>query len=145
MNLLPILCCILLMFSCNTEKTNLQKPTFLIGNWIRINDKDSVTTYEIWQKDFTGIGLTLKGKDTTFFEQMKILIKNDTLFLEVSGVNPTPTLFLFTDQTDTSFVCENPKNEFPKKIKYFLDNQHLFAEVSNADFKTDFVYAQKEY
>ena len=135
-----ILCCFLLLFSCEKVTTKNQKPSFLIGNWIRLNDKDSITTYETWQKNFSGTGLTLKGKDTTFFEKLQILEKNDTLFLEVSGVNETPTLFKFTSQTVTSFVCENPNNEFPEKIKYWLENQQLKAEVSNTDFKIDFVF-----
>ena len=130
---------LILTFSCSTKK-QLEKPSFLLGSWIRLNDKDSVTTYETWQKDFSGIGLTLKGKDTTFFEKMNIIEKKDTLFLEVSGVNETPTLFKFTAQTDTSFVCENPTNEFPKKIKYWLDTKQLKAAVSNPDFNIEFVF-----
>ena len=115
-------------------------PSFLLGNWIRINDKDSVTTYETWQNNFSGFGLTLKGKDTTFFEKMKIINKNDTLYLKVSGVNESPTPFKFTEQTDSSFVCINQENEFPKKIKYWLENDLLKATVSNDDFKIDFIF-----
>ena len=107
---------------------------------IRVNNKDRLTTYETWQKDFSGIGLTLKGKDTTFFEKMEIINVNNALILEVSGVNETPTLFKFTHQSDTSFVCENPENEFPKKIKYWIDNELLKATISNADFKIEFIF-----
>ena len=132
--------CFLILISCLKEKNEIQKPTFLVGNWIRTNEKDSLKTYETWQKNLSGIGLTLKGKDTTFYEEMKIITKNNTLFLAISGVNETPTPFKFTKQTDTSFVCENPKNEFPKKIKYFLENKQLKAIVSADDFKIDFVF-----
>ena len=132
--------CFLILISCLKEKNEIQKPTFLVGNWIRTNEKDSLKTYETWQKNLSGIGLTLKSKDTTFYEEMKIITKNNTLFLAISGVNETPTPFKFTKQTDTSFVCENPKNEFPKKIKYFLENKQLKAIVSADDFKIDFVF-----
>lgn len=71
---------------------------------------------------------------------MSIVSINDTLFLKAEGVNETPTLFKFTQQTDTSFICENPKNEFPKKILYYKDNNQLKAEVSSEDFKIDFVF-----
>ncbi|MCI2229102.1 hypothetical protein MC378_07980 [Polaribacter sp. MSW13] len=134
--------CFLLIISCNAKKPKTQAPSFLLGNWIRLNDKDSVTTYETWKKDFSGTGITLKGKDTTFFEQMKILTKNDTLFLEVTGVNESPTLFQFTQQTDTSFICINPQNEFPKKIKYYLEGKLLKAEISSDDFIIDFIFKQ---
>ena len=135
-----LFCYFLVIISCQSEKVKPKKPTFLIGNWIRTNDADSLKTYETWRKDFSGIGLTLKGRDTTFFEKMEIVSKNDSLFLKVSGVNETPTLFKFTSQTDTSFVCENPKNEFPKKIKYYLENQQLKAVVSSDGFSIDFAF-----
>lgn len=130
----------LLIISCHKEKNEIQKPTFLFGNWIRTNEKDSLITYETWQKNFSGIGLTLKGKDTTFFEQMKILERKDSLFLAISGVNETTTLFKIIEQTDSSFVSENLKNDFPKKIKYFLEKGKLKATISNNDFKVDFIF-----
>ncbi|MEE9407050.1 MAG: hypothetical protein V3V28_03130 [Polaribacter sp.] len=71
---------------------------------------------------------------------MKIITKNDTLFLKVSGVNENSTLFKFTQQTYSSFVCENLQNEFPKKITYWLENKLLKAAVSNDDFKIDFIF-----
>ena len=52
----------------------------------------------------------------------------------------TPTFFKFTQQTGTSFVCENPKNEFPKKIKYYLQNAQLKAIISTDDFRIHFVF-----
>ena len=137
------ICSFLLIISCKTEKEKEKKPSFLIGNWIRINDKVGSKTYENWNTNFTGLGYTLKGKDTTFKEIVSIVSVNDTLFLKVESVNETPTLFKFTQQTDTSFICENPKNEFPKKIKYYLENKQLKAVVSNDDFSIDFVFIRK--
>jgi hypothetical protein len=136
--------CLFLVASCQPKKAIQKKPSFLIGKWVRTNSTDSLKTYENWQKDFTGFGLTLKGNDTTFFEQLRILEKNDSLFLEVSGVNESPTLFQFTKQTATSFVCENLINEFPKKIKYYIDGPLLKAEVSNENFQIDFVFERIE-
>ena len=133
-----------LFLSCDFDKPKTKKPSFLIGNWIQVNRLDSLKTYETWTKDFSGIGLTLKGIDTTFFEKMKIVEKNDTLFLKVSGVNDTPTFFKFTSLTDSSFVCENPKNDFPKKIKYFTEYNYLKAEISNNTASVHFVFEKLE-
>ena len=135
---------LILFLSCINKKQKLNKPSFLIGNWIQVNRLDSLKTYETWTKDFSGIGLTLKGKDTTFFEKMKIVEKNDTLFLKVSGVNDKPTFFKFTSLTDSSFVCENPKNDFPKKIKYFTEYNYLKAEISNNTTSVHFVFEKLE-
>lgn len=128
----------LLFFSCAKETT--KKPDFLLGYWVRTNDKPDQKTYEIWSPDFTGLGFTLQKSDTIFKEVLSIIEKNDSLFLKVEGVNETPTLFYFTEQTATSFTCENPNNEFPTKIHYALDAGNLKAKVSNSDFSIDFVF-----
>lgn len=140
MKYLHYLFCLSFLFSCDIIDKNSKKPNFLIGNWIQVNRMDSLVTYETWRKDFSGTGLTLNKNDTTFFEKMNIVEKNDTLFLKVTGVNETPTFFKFTNQTDSSFVAENPKNEFPTKIKYYYEYNYLKADVSNDSFSMFFVF-----
>ena len=135
-----ILVALFFFFSCNYKPVNKEKPTFLIGNWKRLNDKPNSQTYETWNTNFTGMGYTKQGEKITFQETMSIVTINDTLHLKVEGVNETPTLFKFTSQTDTSFVCENKANEFPKKIKYYLEDNQLKAIVSIDDFRIDFVF-----
>ena len=122
----------------------MSKPTWLLGNWERTNDEEGKKTFEFWSKDFTGLGFTLIKNDTVFKEQMSIITKNDTLFLQVSGVHESPILFKFTSLTNSSFVCENPKNDFPKKITYYTENNFLKAEVSAGDFKVDFIFQKME-
>ena len=133
---------VLLLCSCN-EKSKVQKPSFIIGNWERLNEKDGKKTYETWNSDFTGLGITLKNKDTIFKEILSIISINDTLTLKVEGVNAIPTLFKITQQTDTSFLAENPTHDFPTKIKYWLENKQLKAHVSNNEFGIDFVFEKK--
>jgi hypothetical protein len=125
--------------SCKTEN-KFQKPNFLVGNWERINNESGKKTYETWKADYTGIGITVKNKDTVFKEVLSIVSINDTLTLIVEGVNKTPTLFKFTSQTDSSFVAENPAHDFPTKIAYWLENKKLKAHVSNSKFGIDFVF-----
>lgn len=134
---------LLLMVSCKAFRKN-EKPSWLLGNWTRINNKPTHATYEHWNKDFTGIGYTLKEQDTTFKESMSIITQKNTLYLKVTGVNKNPTLFKFTSQTDTSFVCVNPTNEFPKNIKYWISNSQLYATVWNDDtLSVDFIFKKE--
>ena len=142
MKRLTILILLLTIFSCQTAyKTN--KPSFLYGNWERINDKEGQKTHEIWNENLTGIGFTLKDKDTVFKEILSIVSMNDILTLKVEGVNKTATLFKITQQTDTSFVAQNPTHDFPTKIRYWLDNKQLKAHVSNNEFGIDFVFKKR--
>ena len=128
----------IVFISCGKEE--LKEPTFLIGYWNRQNDKANQNTFEIWNKDLTGIGFTLANNDTVFKEVLSIVKMKDSLFLKVEGVNEKPTLFKFIQQTDTSFTCENLQNEFPKKIKYYIESNTLNAKVSNEEFSIDFVF-----
>jgi len=143
MRVLLFLFCLFLISSCKIENT-IQKPNFIIGNWERLDDKEGKKTYEIWREDFTGLGLTLKNNDTVFKEILSIVSINDTLTLKVEGVNETATLFKITQQTDTSFVAENPTHDFPTKITYWLENNLLKAHVSNAKFGIDFVFKKRK-
>ena len=139
MRLIILFACCFIFFNCdNTSKT--KKPTWLHGNWIRINDKPDKITYEFWKDDFSGIGFTLKEKDTVFKETLNIITKNDSLYLQVTGVNEKPTLFKFTQQTDSSFTAENKLNEFPKMITYWKENNFLKAKVANDEFSVDFIF-----
>ena len=126
---------------------NPLQPTWLVGNWERMNNKPLHKNYETWylnsNNELIGSGYTLKGKDTVFKEELAVISKNDTLFYQVTGVNENPTLFRFTKQTDSSFVCENHRNEFPNKIFYFKSNNKLNAIVSNDEFKIEFVFKRK--
>lgn len=133
-----ILICLLGLFSCSKEE--LKKPDFILGYWNRVNNQPEKRTYEIWKPDFTGIGYTMKGRDTTFVEILSIVEINKTLFLKVEGVNENPTLFKFTEQTETSFTCENPENEFPKKIQYSLEGVTLKAVISAGEDAIEFVF-----
>ena len=140
MKKLLILFSFLLIISCGNEIKKSEKPTFLIGNWKRLDDKPGSQTFEVWNTNLVGMGYTMEGQKRSFQEILSIISINDTLHLEVKGVNEKPTLFKFTSQTDTSFVCENPQNEFPKKIKYFIENKQLKAIVSSDEFRIDFVF-----
>jgi len=134
-----LLLLITLLFSCKSEQ-KIQEPIWLIGKWKRTNEKPTKSTFDFWNKDLTGIGFTIKESDTIFKEIMSIVTIKDTLHLKIEGVNEAPTLFKFTQQTDSSFVCENKENEFPKKINYYLDKKQLKCQISNEEFEIDFIF-----
>lgn len=139
---------IIILFICigflSCGKEALEKPDFLLGTWNRINNNPERKTYEIWQPDFTGIGYTMKGTDTTFVEILSIVEMNDTLVYKVVGVNENPTLFKFTEQTATSFTCENPENEFPKKIRYEMVSDTLKAVISAGEASIEFLFLKSK-
>lgn len=146
-----------LVVACSTpekkESTKALMPNWLEGKWVRTNDGLSKITYEEWTigsaKEYTGQGYTIGidssifEPDTVFMEQLRVLTINDTLSLEITGVNENPTLFRFIAQTDTSFICVNPENEFPKKISYSISNDHLTAVISGPGQDISFIFRRE--
>ena len=49
-------------------------------------------------------------------------------------------LLKFTQQKGTSSVCENAKNEFPKKNTYYLENDQLKATIAGETLKINFIF-----
>ena len=115
-----------------------------MGNWTRTNDKIGRQTFESWQKidsdNYIGLGYTLENSDTIFKENLRIIRINNIWKLEVRGVNLEMTPFYFTKQTDTSFICENQANEFPKKIEYSISKNILRAIISDDNSEIPFIF-----
>jgi hypothetical protein len=126
-----------LCLSCKNEPIN---PDFIVGNWKRINEDSTKTTFEIWKSDLSGVGYTLKNNDTIFKEVLSIISSDGKQYFQVTGVNQQPTLFLITKLTKNSLVSENKENDFPKEISYWLENDTLKAKVGNEDFAIDFEF-----
>ncbi len=136
---------IISLISCKIDKQPIENDTisltpfeWLEGKWQRVNNKNGLKTYEFWEQDlsqdeliFTGIGFTLKEKDTVFKENLKILFKDKHWSLIISGVNDSPTEFKIQEFSKNSFTAINKSNEFPTHIYYSIENEMLKAKVSN--------------
>ncbi len=110
-------------------------PTWLIGSWERVGDKEGKKTYEYWRQnkdgEFIGLGCTLKGKDTIWKEDVLLTEDNDGWKFEVVGLGDTiPTVFRISKMDKNKFICENDENEFPKKIEYAFDGKNINAVIS---------------
>lgn len=91
-------------------------PSWIKGSWERINDKDGTKTYEFWQDDYTGLGFSLQEKDTVFKKILSVVNLRDTLFLQVTGMNETPTFFKFTQQTILLLFAKTQPMNFLKRF-----------------------------
>ena len=153
MKQLIVLLMISIFFSCkktedsNTNHTESNKTKFdwLVGNWIRKNDKDSKQTFESWQKksstEFIGISYTLLNKDTVWKENVKLnKVKNTWLFAVTGKEDKKPTVFQLAKINDSLFVFENKNNEFPKLIQYQNKGNTFSALVSGGDMTIPFEF-----
>lgn len=134
----------ILFLSFETSNQDQENFDWLLGKWTRVNDKPGNATFENWSKksslEYIGLGCTLAEKDTVFKEHMRLYKNKSQWVFEVVGVNPKPTNFLVTNISTDSFVCENPENDFPKKIKYFKQGKSLIAHISAETQKIEFQF-----
>ena len=130
------------------EKNNqLTEPNFdyLIGSWIRTNEKVDRNTFEHWKKisptEYQGSGLTIKDKDTIWQEDV-ILSKTTTdwKFTVTDKKEKNQVTFKLTEITQNGFTCKNQENEFPKIIQYKKDGELLKAEIEGGDMKIPFEF-----
>lgn len=159
MKKLTIISIFFIFISCNStedKKTEVQDETtmnanfdFLAGEWFRTNDAEGRKTFEIWKKNndstYLGHGFTMKGKDTIWQERVVLSpVKGEWYFQVKSPKDSISTNFKLTEYTDTSFVCENQQNEFPKIIQYIKNGEDRFhAEISADTIKIDFEFQKK--
>jgi len=113
---------------------------WIVGEWQRSDVRPGFTARESWEKVsdtlYKGIGVSMKGTDTTFVEHLRIEFKSDKIFY-VADVeeNETPTYFELIQLTDKCFVSQNLKHDFPKVIDYRLDVNELIVVISDAGTK----------
>lgn len=94
--------------------------------------------------EMRGQGLTLKGADTVFIENLAIRYANQQLYyvVDFKGL-PKPVYFKFTSLTSNGFVCENPDNDFPKKIVYNRSGNRIEAYISAHDKRVDYLFVRE--
>lgn len=124
-----------LAYSQSKVEKEFEKLEWLVGKWERTNSKPGQSGYEEWAKvtptKITGKGVTLKGKEIVFLEELEINIQGDKIFynVKISG-EPEPVSFKFTSISNKDFVCENAAHDFPKKITYQKKGKNVTAIVS---------------
>ncbi|WP_425392674.1 DUF6265 family protein [Ekhidna sp.] len=127
---------------------SLEDFKWLVGKWERHNVKPGTSAFEIWGKtggELTGMGVSMKGTDTTFTEKLKIIKKDGSMYYvaDVSS-NASPTYFKIMSVSTNGFVSENPQHDFPKKIEYILEGNRMTAIISAGEQKMGFVFEKIE-
>ena len=116
-----------------------------MGDWFRLNEKEGKETFETWKKinerEYAGIGYTMQNDDTIQQENMSLHNSKGTWDLLVSLDKEDDAVdFIGTSLDKNEFTVENKENEFPKKIKYWIEGQTLKATISNAELSIPFEF-----
>ena len=148
---LSLLIALPVLASCQSApkaEKDFSKLSWLEGTWVRTNTKPGRSGSEQWTKgkgnEWIGLGVAMKGADTTFVERVKLVVKGDEIYY-VADVpeNTKPVDFRITSIDEKSFVCENPAHDFPKKIAYYKDGNKLRAVISGDGKETEYLFLRK--
>ncbi|WP_124979134.1 DUF6265 family protein [Nonlabens xiamenensis] len=135
--------------SCKESSEPLDTYSWMLGRYQRVGDQPDQETYERWYPTIDGklqgYGWTLHHGDTVFYEEMLInSYKSGQMYLEVKGVNETPTVFEIIESSHQEFTAVNLDNEFPTHINYFKSGDTLKASISNTDSRLEFDFIRED-
>lgn len=118
------------------EYLQLEKAKWFMHSWENLSKESNFR--EIWIKKndstYSAKSFVTVGKDTVFSEEVEVIERNDSLFYNVAVKeqnNNKPVSFYMTKADDNEVVFENPKHDFPTKIKYTkITNDSIVATIS---------------
>ena len=145
---------LLIIFSAESLSQNIptagdfKKLQWFEGTWTRTHAKPGRSGHERWVKtydsEWQGWGVSMSGKDTTFVEKLKLVIRDNTInYVADVPENKAPVYFKFTELTGDRFTCENPSHDFPKKISYERSGNSLKAVVSGDGKSIVYLFEKK--
>ncbi len=121
-----------------TEKLPYEKLkglNWMIGSWESRNEEGVMT--ESWSQlndsVFAGVSHYIEGKDTIFYEQIKLEQRGGDIFYvpvikDQNDGKPTEFKLTYTEGQKAKF--ENPAHDFPQIVSYELKGDSMFAEIS---------------
>jgi hypothetical protein len=135
-------------FGQSVFEKDFDKLAWLEGSWSRANAKPGQTGFETWikarEKELIGIGVSLKGTDTSFVEKLKIAVKDNAIYYVADvAENIDPVYFRMIELSSDGFICENSNHDFPKKISYRREGNSLKAITSGDGKSIEFFFVRK--
>jgi hypothetical protein len=128
---------LLILLSCKTTQQDQNQQynlDWIIGKWERVETESGESGYEVWSmnadEDLVGEGFMIREHDMAFTEFLKILMIEGKKVYQVRMPSGEVTDFIFTRQSKTGFICENPLNDFPKMIVYELNGNKMNVIIS---------------
>jgi hypothetical protein len=143
-----------LLFSCSESKSAKQKTvhqfSWLSGYWLMKDSTGGASEQWKYENDslMTGISNFIKGDSVIPFETIRLFKKDTTFYYEVKAAgqnNEQPVAFKLITITDSGFISENMRHDFPKRIGYKMINKDsvtafIDGGAADAERRMDFYY-----
>jgi hypothetical protein len=130
-----------------SNKQKFKKLEWLTGKWTRTNAEIGQSGYETWAKvsdlKLSGKGVTFKGKEVIFVENLEFIVKGtDIFYMVIVTGEKKPVYFKLTALSNDGFTCENPEHDFPKKITYRRSGNNVKAVISGNGQSVDYIFVR---
>lgn len=122
---------------------------FLEGKWIRINDEEGLQTYENWERKspvkYDARSFTKANNQLVWEENSSLKIYHNKIVLSVK-INPIKSVnFYCSTQNEVDYLkCTNQKNNYPKQIEYWMQNDTLNSKISGGGPDVSFIYIKNK-
>lgn len=105
--------------------TDIDRLSWMTGSWVM--EHGGARVEEHWTPPragtMMGVGRTIKGDKTVFFEFLRIEATPDGIVYLASPRGRDPaTPFKMIELTDGKVVFENPEHDFPNRITYWRES-----------------------
>jgi len=128
----PILLC--LAFAATSAFAQVPRTDslgWMTGTWTQSNGDEFVS--ETWLGPGNGlmvaVNLTTRGPTRKSFEFLRIADTPDGFSYYASPGGKAPTEFRMKEQGERRVVFENAAHDFPQRILYWRDGEHLIARI----------------
>ena len=113
-----------------------EMPGWMTGAWARSDGDNWADEYWTPPRGGMMIGASRSGKGDKllFWEHMRIErdARDDLAFWAIAG-DQKPVRFAAVRMTATEIVFENPKHDYPQRIRYWREGKDLKARISLID------------
>jgi hypothetical protein len=107
----------------------------VLGSWESYEGDETIkeSWHKVSTKTIEGSGGTYVKGNIKASESMRIVEMSDSIFyIAKVSHNPVPVAFKLVKCNGNTFVFENEKHDFPKRIEYkFLDKNRMLVKVSD--------------
>lgn len=127
----------------------LHSLSWLAGHWAKTTD--TLTQEEYWMPPKGGMMLGLHRDAPTqgnaFFEYLRIENTPEGIIYQASPQGRSPTPFKLMETGDRSAMFENPKHDFPQRIRYWIDDEGILharieGKIKGVEKSSEWTYSK---
>lgn len=105
----------------------------LHGTW-KLEDRQGFEKWSFNGVNWTALSFSVNGEDTVYTESVNVVVQDDVIIYRVLVYDQNdglPVDFALTGISGSDAVFENPRHDFPRKIRYRLIDEHnMVVEIS---------------